>query len=46
MWTGIGAVSAFGVGTISLGKALNPAHLVAVVLIVSGLLLLKLSSPE
>jgi quaternary ammonium compound-resistance protein SugE len=46
VWTGIGAVSAFGVGIILLGKALNPARLVAVVLIVSGLLLLKLSSPE
>lgn len=46
MWTGIGAVSAFGVGTILLGKALNPARLVAVVLIISGLPLLKLTSPE
>jgi quaternary ammonium compound-resistance protein SugE len=45
VWTGIGAVGAFVVGIIFLGEAANALRLVAASLIVSGLLLMKLSSP-
>lgn len=45
VWTGIGAVGAFVVGVVALGEPANPARLVAAGLIVSGLLLMKLSSP-
>lgn len=44
IWTGIGAVGAFLVGIIVLGEPANPARLIAAVLIVSGLVLMKLSS--
>jgi quaternary ammonium compound-resistance protein SugE len=45
VWTGIGAVGAFVVGIAFLGEAMNASRLVAAGLIVSGLLLMKLSSP-
>ena len=44
IWTGIGAVGAFVVGVLALGEALTPMRVVAAVLIVSGLVLMKLSS--
>jgi quaternary ammonium compound-resistance protein SugE len=44
MWTGIGAVGAFGVGIFFLGEAASPIRLIAALLIVSGLLLMKLST--
>lgn len=44
IWTGIGAVGAFLVGMMFLGEAMNPMRLVAAMLIVSGLILMKLSS--
>ncbi|MGM9453486.1 DMT family transporter [Legionella bozemanae] len=44
IWTGIGAVGAFLVGLIFLGEPVNTTRIVAAVLIVSGLLLMKLSS--
>ena len=46
VWTGIGAVGAFVVGIGVLGEAANPSRLIAALLIVGGLLLMKLSSPE
>jgi quaternary ammonium compound-resistance protein SugE len=45
VWTGIGAVGAFVVGVVFLGEAANALRLMAALLIVSGLLLMKLSSP-
>ncbi len=45
VWTGVGAVGAFVVGIIFLGEAANALRLLAALLIVSGLLLMKLSSP-
>ena len=45
VWTGIGAVGAFVVGIVVLGEAVTPLRLLAAVLIVSGLVLMKLSSP-
>lgn len=44
IWTGIGAVGAFIVGVLFLGEPLNPARLLAALLIISGLVLMKLSS--
>lgn len=44
IWTGIGAVGAFAVGIIVLGEAANPTRLIAAALIVSGIVLMKLSS--
>jgi quaternary ammonium compound-resistance protein SugE len=43
VWTGIGAVGAFLVGVAVLGEALTPMRAVAAMLIVSGLVLMKLS---
>lgn len=44
IWTGIGAVGAFAVGVVVLGEAATPARLAAGALIVSGIVLMKLSS--
>ncbi|MEW5685331.1 MAG: SMR family transporter [Pseudomonadota bacterium] len=45
VWTGIGAVGAFVVGIVVLGESANPMRIGAALLIVSGLVLMKLSSP-
>jgi quaternary ammonium compound-resistance protein SugE len=44
IWTGIGAVGAFIVGIMVLGETLNAARLVAALLIVSGLVLMKVTT--
>ena len=44
VWTGIGAVGAFLVGIVVLGEQASPARLLAALLIVSGLVLMKVSS--
>ena len=44
IWTGIGAVGAFAVGVMVLGEAMTPMRVLAAVLIVSGLVMMKLSS--
>ena len=44
VWTGIGAVGAFVVGILFLGEPLTAMRLVAGSLIVSGLVLMKMSS--
>ena len=46
IWTGIGAVGAFVVGIVLLGETVTPLRLVAAALLVSGLVLMKLASPE
>lgn len=45
IWTGIGAVGAFTVGILVLGEQASAMRMVAAVLIVSGLVLMKISSP-
>jgi len=45
VWTGIGAVGAFVVGILVLGEQVTVMRVAAAVLIVSGLVLMKLSSP-
>jgi len=46
MWTGIGAVGAFIVGVIVLGEQLSVLRVMAALLIVSGLVLMKLATPD
>lgn len=45
VWTGIGAIGAFVVGVVVLGEAVTAMRVAAAVLIISGLVLMKLSSP-
>jgi quaternary ammonium compound-resistance protein SugE len=45
IWTGIGAVGAFVAGIVFLGEHLSVARVVAAVMIVSGLALMKWSTP-
>ena len=44
VWTGIGAVGAFAVGIVMLGEPVNATRVMAAVLIVSGMVLMKLST--
>jgi quaternary ammonium compound-resistance protein SugE len=44
VWTGIGAVGSFAIGVLVLNEPLTAARLVAGLLIVSGLVLMKLST--
>jgi quaternary ammonium compound-resistance protein SugE len=44
IWTGIGAVGAFVVGITIFGEAVTAVRIIAAVMIVSGLVLMKLSS--
>ncbi|MEG2281574.1 MAG: SMR family transporter, partial [Comamonas sp.] len=46
IWTGIGAVGAFVVGITVLGEQITPMRIAAAALIVSGLVLMKLSSAD
>jgi quaternary ammonium compound-resistance protein SugE len=45
VWTGIGAVGAFVVGVVALGEPVNAVRVLAAGLIVSGLVLMKISAP-
>jgi quaternary ammonium compound-resistance protein SugE len=45
VWTGIGAVGAFVVGVVVLGEPLTMGRLLAAVLIVTGLTVMKLTTP-
>lgn len=44
IWTGIGAIGAFLVGVLVLGEQLSTMRVAAAILIVSGLVLMKLSA--
>lgn len=46
VWTGIGAVGAFVVGITVLGEPVNTTRIIAALLILSGLILMKISSPN
>lgn len=46
IWTGIGALGAFVVGVVVLGEPLGVGRVLAAALIVAGLVLMKLSSPQ
>jgi quaternary ammonium compound-resistance protein SugE len=45
IWTGIGAVGSFVVGIVALGETVSTARVLAAALIVSGLILMKVSTP-
>ena len=45
VWTGIGAVGAFIFGIVVLGETVNATRVPAAVLIVTGLILMKASTP-
>ena len=45
VWTGIGAAGAFVVGVAVLGEPLSAGRVLAAALIVTGLIIMKLSSP-
>lgn len=45
IWTGIGAVGAFVIGIAFLGELASPLRLLAAGLIVTGLVLMKVSTP-
>ncbi|ADD68803.1 small multidrug resistance protein [Denitrovibrio acetiphilus DSM 12809] len=44
IWTGIGAVGAFLIGIFFLAEPVNTARIIAAILIISGLVLMKVSS--
>ena len=44
IWTGIGAIGAFVVGIVLLGELISPVRIGAAVLILSGFVLMKLST--
>ena len=44
IWTGIGAVGAFLLGIMVLGEAASPMHILAAGLIITGLVMMKLST--
>jgi quaternary ammonium compound-resistance protein SugE len=46
IWTGIGAVGSFVLGAVLLGEGMSFTRLFAAILIVSGLVLMKLSSGQ
>ncbi len=46
IWTGIGAVGAFAVGIFAMGEQASVTRIAAAALIVSGLVLMKLSTAE
>ncbi|MCC9623856.1 quaternary ammonium compound efflux SMR transporter SugE [Thalassospira sp. MA62] len=46
IWTGIGAAGAVIFGIIMVGEPANPGRLVAITLILSGIVMLKLFSPS
>lgn len=46
VWTGIGAVGAFVVGIVLLGEPLGATRILAALLIVAGLVLMKVASPQ
>lgn len=46
VWTGIGAIGSFLVGIFLLNEPMGAMRMIAAVLIVSGLVLMKISSPS
>ena len=44
IWTGIGAIGAFIVGIILLGESVSPVRILAAILILSGIVLMKLTA--
>lgn len=46
VWVGIGAIGAFILGVVMFGESLNPLRVIAVLLIFSGVILLKVATKD
>lgn len=46
LWTGIGTLGAFLLGIMVLGEAMTPLRLIAAALLLAGLVLMKLATPD
>jgi quaternary ammonium compound-resistance protein SugE len=46
VWTGVGALGAFAVGIAFLGESASPLRILAAALILAGMALMKVTSPE
>jgi quaternary ammonium compound-resistance protein SugE len=46
VWTGIGAVGTFAVGIAAYGESMGAGRLAAAAIIISGLVMMKLSTPD
>ena len=46
IWVGIGAIGAFILGVVMFGESLNPLRVIAVLLIFSGVVLLKVATKD
>jgi quaternary ammonium compound-resistance protein SugE len=46
VWTGIGAVGTFAVGIAAYGESMSAGRLAAAAIIISGLVMMKLSTPD
>lgn len=46
VWSGIGALGAFVVGVVVLGESASPMRIIAILLLLSGIFLLKFSGPN
>lgn len=46
IWTGIGALGAFVIGIVALGEQATPLRILAAALILSGLVLMKVVTPD
>ncbi|MGG5216003.1 MULTISPECIES: DMT family transporter [Rahnella] len=46
VWVGIGAIGAFILGVVMFGESLNPLRVIAVLLIFSGVVLLKVATKD
>jgi quaternary ammonium compound-resistance protein SugE len=44
IWTGIGAIGAFAVGILMLGEMVSPMRIASAILVVTGIIMMKLSA--
>jgi quaternary ammonium compound-resistance protein SugE len=44
IWTGIGAIGAFAIGIVMLGEMVSPMRIASAILVVTGIIMMKLST--
>jgi quaternary ammonium compound-resistance protein SugE len=44
IWTGIGAIGAFAIGILMLGEMVSPMRIASAILVVTGIIMMKLSA--
>jgi quaternary ammonium compound-resistance protein SugE len=44
IWTGIGAIGAFAIGIVMLGEMVSPMRIASAILVVTGIIMMKLSA--